>query len=100
MKQNITRKSEYAQYIMANALDADLVVFDEVATKELSNFEFEHILNIINTRLEAGKANIFTSNVTNEEFLEKMGSRLYSRIINNSLNVELHGIDKRGLFTE
>ena len=100
MKQNITRKSEYAQYVMDNAFDADLVVFDEVATKELSNFEFEHILNIINTRLEAGKANIFTSNVTNEEFLEKMGSRLYSRIINNSLNVELHGMDKRGLFRE
>ena len=38
--------------------------------------------------------------MTNEEFLEKMGSRLYSRIINNSLNVELHGMDKRGLFRE
>lgn len=100
MRQNISKKSDYAQYIIDNALDADLVVFDEVATKELSNFEFENILNIINTRLECGKANIFTSNVTNEEFLEKMGSRLYSRIVNNSIDVELHGIDKRGLLRE
>lgn len=96
MKQNITKKSEYAQFILDNALEADLVVFDEVATKELSNFEFEHILNIINNRLEAGKANIFTSNVTNEEFLDKMGSRLYSRIITNSIDIELKGMDKRG----
>ena len=97
MKQNISRKSEYAQFILDNALDADLVIFDEVATKELTTYEFENILNIINTRLEAKKANIFTSNVTNEEFLNKMGSRLYSRIINNSINVELHGMDKRGI---
>ena len=100
MKQNITKKSDYAQYILDNALDADLVVFDEVATKGLSAFEFEHILNIINTRIDQGKANIYTSNVSNEEFLENMGSRLYSRIVNNSIDVELFGADKRGLFKQ
>ena len=100
MKQNITKKSDYAQYILDNALDADLVVFDEVATKGLSNFEFEHVLNIINTRIDQGKANIYTSNVSNQEFLDNMGSRLYSRIVNNSIDVELFGEDKRGLFKQ
>ena len=90
--------SDYANYIRENAPKADLVVFDEVATKELSTFEFEHVLDIINTRIDNKKANIYTSNVSNEEFVEKMGSRLYSRIVNNSIDVELFGSDKRGLF--
>lgn len=98
IKDNITQKSDYVQYIKENAFDADLVVFDEVGTKSLTNFEHEHILNIINTRLEMGKANIYTSNLNNDEMLEKMGERLYSRIIHNSNDVLLVGADKRGLF--
>ena len=97
IKDNISRKSDYVQYIKDNAIDADLVVFDEVGTKNLTSFEHEHILNIINTRMEYGKANIFTSNLTNSEMLDKLGPRLYSRIVNNSQNVPLVGADKRGL---
>ena len=50
MKQNITKKSEYAQSILDNALEADLVVFDEVATKELSTFEFELLPHAANVK--------------------------------------------------
>ena len=98
IKDNISQKSDYVQYIKDNVFDADLVVFDEVGTKSLTNFEHEHILNIINTRLEMGKANIYTSNLSNEEMLDKMGERLFSRIIHNSNDVGLVGADKRGLF--
>lgn len=93
-----SHESDYADYIKENALKADIVVFDEVATKELSSYEFENVLNIINTRIEENKSNVYTSNVSNEEFLDKMGSRLYSRIVNNSIDVEFKGSDKRGLF--
>lgn len=97
-RDNITEKSEYVQHIKKNALEADLVIFDEIGTKSLTTFEFENILTIINDRLDCGKANIYTSNLTNEELLDNLGSRLYSRIVNNSNDVVFFGQDKRGLF--
>jgi len=98
LKDNISEKSDYVKHIKKNALDADLVIFDEVGTKSLTSFEFENILTIINARLDYGKANIYTSNLTNEELLDNLGSRLYSRIVNNSNDVVFVGQDKRGLF--
>ena len=47
IKDNISQKSEYVQHIKENVLDADLVVWDEVGTKGLTQFEHENILNII-----------------------------------------------------
>lgn len=98
LKDNISSKSEYVQYIKDNVMDADLVVFDEIGTKALSQFEFENILSIVNARIDSGKSNIYTSNLTNDEMLEKLGERLFSRIVHNSSDVHIVGRDKRGLF--
>lgn len=97
IKDNISQKSDYVQYIKKNVLDADLVVWDEVGTKGLTSFEHENILNLINARLDAGKANIYTSNLNEDELHEVVGDRLYSRIVLSSDNVELFGLDKRSL---
>lgn len=97
IKDNISQKSEYVQHIKENVLDADLVVWDEVGTKGLTQFEHENILNIINARVDAGKANIYTSNLNNEELHLAVGDRLYSRIVILSDSVELVGSDKRAL---
>ena len=88
---------DYIAHIRKNVLDADIVVFDEVATKSLSAFDHENILNLINTRIDMEKSNIYTSNVSGEELRDKIGDRLYSRIVNMSINIELFGADKRGL---
>lgn len=100
LKERIRRPSEYADYILENTAKADLVVFDEIATKVATEYEHEHLLNLINTRVDAKKANIYTSNVSNEEFLKNMGTRLYSRVISSSGDniVTLFGSDKRGMF--
>ena len=44
-----------------------------------------------------GKSNIYTSNMTANELNERLGSRLYSRIQNLSVDIEFAGSDKRGL---
>ena len=98
LKDNISEKSDYVKYVKSNIFDADLVVFDEVATGAFTKFESENILSIINTRIENNKSNIYTSNLNNNELLEKVGERLYSRIVNCSQDVLLVGKDKRGLF--
>lgn len=97
LKDNISNKSEYVQYIKENILNADLVLFDEIGTKALSQFEFENILSIVNARIDLGKANIYTSNLTNDEMLDKLGERLFSRIVHNSSDVHIVGKDKRGI---
>ena len=97
LKDNISEKSEYVQHIKENVLNADIVIWDEVGTKGLTQFEHENILNIINARIDAGKANIYTSNLNDEDLHDAVGDRLYSRIALMSDNVVLEGADKRAL---
>lgn len=97
LKASISNPDPYIDYINENVLKADLVVLDEVGIKAATTFEMEHLLDIVNTRIELGKSNIYTSNLTDNELRERLGDRLYSRIANYSYNVELKGMDKRGL---
>lgn len=97
LKENISGYSEYATFINKNVLTADLVVWDDIAAKSGSEFELNHLLNAINTRMDAGKSNIFTSNLGKRELTNALGERLASRICNKSIDIELQGADKRYL---
>jgi DNA replication protein DnaC len=95
IKDNISEKSEYVDYIKKNVLKVDIVIWDEVGTKGLTEFERENVLSLINARIDAGKTNIYTSNLDDNELLKSVGKRLHSRIAKTSHSVELKGQDKR-----
>ena len=97
LKDSISNKNAYADYIKNNVLDADLVVWDDIAAKMGSEFELTHLLNIIDNRLSLGKSNIYTSNLNRAQLSNALGDRLTSRIANMSIDIELHGTDKRCL---
>lgn len=97
IKDNINERSEYVSYIKENILKADLVVWDDVGNKKSTEFEDSHLLSMIDARLSEGKSNVFTSNLYGQDLHEALGDRLYSRIVNRSVNLELKGADKRGL---
>ena len=97
LKATISEKDEYAEYIKSNVLEADLVVWDEIGTKGLTQFEHENILSFINARVDAGKANVYTSNLNGKELCSVVGDRLYSRVVLLSDRVELNGSDRRAL---
>lgn len=97
IKDNIDEKSEYVGHIKKNVLSADIVIWDEIGTKSLTVFEQENIMSLINARIDAGKSNIYTSNLTDKELLGAVGKRLHSRISLTSHSIELKGKDKRGL---
>ena len=99
LKDNISNKSDYIEHIKQHILDVDLVVWDELGIKEATQFEHEHLLNLINTRIDYNKSNIYTSNLNSEELRERLGDRLYSRIVNMSTDITLYGKDKRGGLT-
>lgn len=98
LKENFTSPNEYAIYIKDNIISADLVVFDEIGVKGLTEFEHEQLLNIINTRIDMEKSNIYTSNLTPSNLSMSIGERLASRIINltSKYQFEFHGPDQRG----
>lgn len=97
LKANIDEKTDYIQHIKKNVMNCDLVIWDDIATKSATEFEHEHLLSMIDYRLYNSKANIFTSNVDPNELGDLLGSRLASRIINESRVIPFVGKDKRGL---
>ena len=97
LKDNISNQNEYTMHIKEYAADCDLIVWDDIGTKMGTEFEVENLLNIVNNRIDNGKANIYTSNILPEQLKARVGERLYSRIVHLSENIELRGADKRGI---
>ena len=97
LKANIDEKSDYIQHIKQNVMNCDIVVWDDIATKSATEFEHEHLLSMIDYRLYNKKCNIFTSNIAPNDLHTLLGSRLASRIINESRLLKFTGKDKRGL---
>lgn len=79
-----------------NLETVDLVVWDDIAISGLSNYDYQQLYSIIDSRILSEKANIFTCNHTTLEGLAKvLGNRLASRIYNTSEIIELKGGDRR-----
>ena len=97
LKDNFDNPSDYIAHIKAHVLDADIVIWDEIGTKVATQFEAENLLSLINARLDIGKSNIYTSNLGADELRERIGDRLYSRIMGFSTDIEFFGSDKRGI---
>ena len=97
IKLNIGGYDDYAPDILAKVNNADLVVWDDIASKFGSSYDIDKLFSLINGRIENDKANIFTSNLDTDEIRQALGARLASRIGNGSINIEFHGSDKRVL---
>lgn len=79
-----------------NILNADLVIFDDIAVSGISQYDYNNLLMYIDNRMLNGKANIYTSNKVSKQALESViGSRLASRIWETSTVIEFRGKDRR-----
>lgn len=82
--------------IKKNLLTADLVVWDDIASTVVSNYDYSQLLMFIDTRCLNDKANIYTGNLNTKSALNKMlNDKLASRIWELSEIVELKGKDRR-----
>lgn len=97
LKDNISKKSDYISHIKENILDCDLVIWDDIANKSLTQYECDNLLSMIDGRIINNKANIYTSNLTDEELHSSLGDRLASRVCNLGTNIVLNDGDKRGI---
>ena len=98
LKNNISNKNAYIENINKYIYDCDLLIFDDIATKVATEFEHEHLLSIIDYRINNCKANIYTSNADPTILNKQLGNRLYSRIYEVSKpNIfKFEGKDRRG----
>lgn len=96
LKESISKPSEYINHIKKYVNDCDMVIWDDIGTKVGTEFEIENLLTIISNRIDDGKSNIYTSNITPDQLRGRVGDRLYSRVINGSQLLQLNGQDKRG----
>lgn len=77
--------------------ECDLVIWDDIASTTLTNYDHSVLLPYIDQRTLARKSNIFTGNADGAEIIKYLGGRLASRVWNNSTVLEFKSEDKRGL---
>lgn len=82
--------------LIAKIKNADIVIFDDLGVGNLTDFDINNLLDLIDYRMSNKKSTFFTSNLDIESLSKLFGDRLKSRIINNSIIVELKGRDRRG----
>lgn len=62
-------------------LSADLIIWDDIASTTMTNYDNTQLLMYLDARTLEQKANIFTGNITDRNELEKrLGKRLASRV--------------------
>lgn len=97
IKENIVTKNDYATFVKENILEADLVVWDDIGAQLGTEFENNQLLSFIDSRIVAGKANVYTSNLNKAQLIATIGDRLTSRVFNLSTIIQFQGTDKRGV---
>ena len=94
-KEVISKKDEEFEILKEQLLKVDLVIWDDIASGKLTDFDHINLLTYIDQRKLNGKSNIYNGNLDENELIAALGNRLKSRVWNDSVVVELYGIDRR-----
>ena len=91
-----TDDSEFKQ-LKKYIATADLVIWDDIASTNMSNYDYSQLLMYIDQRILNAQSNIFTGNFVDKKTLEEcMGQKLTSRIYGaNTEIITFHGGDMR-----
>lgn len=79
-------------------IDCDVLIIDDLGTEPIyQNISLEYMQNIIDVRIMKNKLTIISTNLKTEEFMERYGDRLASRLVmsGNALKFDLNNSDLR-----
>lgn len=82
-------------FLLDHIEDADLVLWDDLAVSDMTNYDYLNLYTYINYRMDAGLSNFYTINMRDEDIVKTLGDRLYSRIMNGSEIITFHSPDFR-----
>lgn len=85
--------TEYLELIRT----VDLVIFDDLGSTQLKDYDLGFLFNLIDVRSTAGKSCIYTTNATPKQMEEFVGGRIFSRAFQQSVQVEFVDGDKRAM---
>lgn len=88
-------KQEHGNWLFFRAKHDDLVVLDDIGAEKPTGWVAERLYAIIDARYRLEKATIFTTNCTEKELEEHLGSRVVSRIYEMTQQVAVLGPDYR-----
>ena len=94
-KSTISSPDEAFTDMRDSLADVDLVIWDEIASTKLSEYEYNTLLTYIDQRTLNEKANIYTGNILPDKLSNYVGTKLSSRILGGAVLVELRGGDMR-----
>ena len=98
-KEIISDKDPKFTLLKQNIMEADLVVWDDIASTKLSDYDHQLLLTYINDRCLGCKSNVFTGNADENQITTFLGGRLASRVWNSSKVIKFKDYDKRGVKT-
>ena len=75
----------------------DLLVIDEIGGGSLTKASYPYLYDLVNYRVDNNLSTIYTTNYTDEEIINLLGQRLYSRIYDTSVVLEFEASNVRGL---
>ena len=94
LKDNISEKNDILE-IKEAIRSADVVVWDDLAVKAVSEYELEVLLSLLDDRISNGKSNFVTGNASRQVMETMLGKRVTSRIFSSTV-IEFKGKDMRG----
>jgi DNA replication protein DnaC len=95
-KSTISKPDEDFEHLKDKILNTDLVIWDDIASTKLSEYDYSILLTYLDQRTLYEKSNIFTGNILPEKLSQVIGLRLASRICgDNTIKIQLKGGDNR-----
>lgn len=94
-KSTISRPDTEFSEMRESLFDVDIVIWDEIASTKLSEYDYNILLTYIDQRTLNEKCNIYTGNILPDVLQNYVGIKLASRIINGGVNIQLKGGDMR-----
>ena len=85
----------YTEQKSEKYLECDLLIIDDLGTEFSNQFTISCLYNLLNTRINHGKATIISTNLSPAELSSKYEGRIYSRLIGRSTVLLFEGKDRR-----
>lgn len=89
------RKDDRSAYIAQKALDAELLILDDLGAEFITQFTASELFRVMNMRLLSGKKMIFSTNLSLQEIVNSYSERIVSRLIGNFETLQFFGEDIR-----
>lgn len=95
LKEAINNPNEELDELKEFLKNVDLLCIDSITSITLSEFELNYLMYIVDYRINNNLSTIYASNLDENGLLRFFGTRLKSRIFNNSQIIRFQGRDKR-----